>query len=548
VTLTSGQPKLPLRLGRYEVGATLAGGGMARVLVGRTWNDDGSERLVALKVIHDSLEDQEEFVHMFLDEGRLLSRIVHPNVVRTLEVGVNGSVRYIAMELLLGRSLFDVWELGDRTGKRLPVDLAAYVCAEVAAGLQAAHELCGDDGETLHLVHRDVNPSNIILTFAGEVKLIDFGLAKSRGQRTKSQTGIVKGKLPYLAPEQVHMEPIDRRVDVFSLGATLWEITTGKRLFKRESDLDTLRAVRDGTVPAPSSVDPTYPAELEAIVLKALARDPNDRFPTAVAMGEALRAFAEQRGLGDPVPRLVAFLGDAFPGEQAAQSQRTHAPRSVPPPSLEPRAEGADKVDPRAIPAPPPPDPDEEPIPLSSSLLGELPDDDSQPGPLTPTVTVPPPLVIRDPASGVGDQGSGIRDQGSGIRDQRAGGRDPEPKAEEPAKKAEEPQKAPEPAKTAAEPAKKADPKEPSKKAEESPKRADEPAKKADAHAKKADAPAKEADARLDEKPSKSAAERATKAEPVAPPFRPGESVAPLAIVVLVVAGLVAALAVALAK
>ena len=124
MTLTSGQPKLPLRLGRYEVGATLAGGGMARVLVGRTWNDDGSEQLVALKVIHDSLEDQEEFVHMFLDEGRLLSRIVHPNVVQTLEVGVNGSMRYIAMELLLGRSLFDVWELGDRTGKRLPVDLA----------------------------------------------------------------------------------------------------------------------------------------------------------------------------------------------------------------------------------------------------------------------------------------------------------------------------------------------------------------------------------------------------------------------------------------
>ncbi|MBL8609830.1 MAG: protein kinase [Myxococcales bacterium] len=383
MTLVSGLPKLPLRLGRYEVGATLAGGGMARVLVGRTWNDDGSERLVALKVIHDSLEDQEEFVHMFLDEGRLLSRIVHPNVVRTLEVGVNGSVRYIAMELLQGRSLFDVWELGDRTGRRLPVELAAWVCAEVAAGLHAAHELTGDDGESLGLVHRDVNPSNIILTFEGEVKLIDFGLAKSRGQRTKSQAGIVKGKLPYLSPEQTHMEPIDRRVDVFSLGATLWELTTGKRLFKRESDVDTLRAVRDGSVPEPKGIVADYPEALQAVVLKALARAPDDRFATAADFGAALAATVSEAPAALRA-RLVAFLAEAFPGEQAAQSQRTHAPRSVPPPSLggapEPAATRREAEE-------------EEPVPLSSSLLGELPDDESEPAP-SPRAA-PPPLVKR---------------------------------------------------------------------------------------------------------------------------------------------------------
>lgn len=512
VTLVSGLPKLPLRLGRYEVGATLAGGGMARVLVGRTWNDDGSERLVALKVIHDSLEDQEEFVHMFLDEGRLLSRIVHPNVVRTLEVGVNGSVRYIAMELLQGRSLFDVWELGDRTGRRLPVDLAAWVCAEVAAGLHAAHELTGDDGESLGLVHRDVNPSNIILTFEGEVKLIDFGLAKSRGQRTKSQAGIVKGKLPYLSPEQTHMEPIDRRVDVFSLGATLWELTTGKRLFKRESDVDTLRAVRDGHVPEPKGIVADYPDALQAVVLKALARAPGDRFATAAELGAALAATVSEEP-GALRARLVAFLTEAFPGEQAAQSQRTHAPRSVPPPSLGGAPEPAARVE------------DDEPVPLSSSLLGDLPDDESNPAP-TPRAA-PPPLVKRAtlPPEGEGSLPVASEAATAPAKEEAAAPANEEAAAPE----ADSPARAPK----AAEAAPKA--------AEAAPKAAasedTEPKVKKRAKTKTADA---EPEARPEAKPEGGRAE--------GPAFSPSGSVGALAVVLLVAAALLGAAWVALAK
>lgn len=202
---------------------------MATVYMGRAKDESGKERVAAIKVIRHEMTRNENVVQMFIDEATLLARLSHPNISRTLEHGVTGDRHFIAMELLIGRTLFDVWEALVARKLSLRLDVAAWICARVAHALHYAHELTDERGTPLDVIHRDVNPSNIFLTYDGDVKLFDFGLAKTVGRRAKSAEGIVKGKLPYLAPEQVMQFPYDRRADIFMLGTTLWELVTMRR-------------------------------------------------------------------------------------------------------------------------------------------------------------------------------------------------------------------------------------------------------------------------------------------------------------------------------
>ena len=381
----------PKQLGKYEVGAKIGGGGMASVYIGRTTLDDGTEERVALKVIRDELAHDEQFKSMFIDEAKILAQLSHPNVIKTLEYGVTGHHRFIAMELLSGRTYSDVWELLVVKGERLSPTLAAWLCARVAEGLHHAHELVDDVGQPLGVIHRDVNPGNIFLTHGGDVKLIDFGLAKARVRLSKSADGIVKGKIPYLAPEQAHGRPIDRRIDVYALGATLWESVTMKRLFKRDTDVDTLRAIREAKVPDVRTMIEGFPADLWYIIEKSLREDRDARYETADELRKELDEF-----VGDDAHRaaqmkeeLSALLTGLFPGQEARQARWEEAATSVrmpmhtmPPPAPVPIAstsmlENAEASDseiepmPESVtgdailiePSPPPPPPPPRPVP-----------------------------------------------------------------------------------------------------------------------------------------------------------------------------------------
>jgi serine/threonine protein kinase len=333
----------PKRLGPYEVVVKIAGGGMATVYLGRARDESGAERLAAVKVMRHELRNDAHFVQMFLDEARMLSRMSHANIAATYEYGTDEEQHFIAMELLLGRTLLEVWNACKERKVALRTDHAAWIAARVADALHHAHELVDEAGAPLHVVHRDVNPSNVFLTFDGEVKLFDFGLAKSRG-RAASRAGIVKGKLPYLSPEQVAQIPLDRRSDIYMLGTTLWEMTTMRRLFMRKEDSETLMAVRAGLVPDPRATVPTYPEDLWAIVRRALARDRDERYATAEQLARDLDAFvAGQRGGGEQDMALLsgAILDALFPGEREkraswlrrAKTQRPTERGTMPPPA-----------------------------------------------------------------------------------------------------------------------------------------------------------------------------------------------------------------------
>jgi serine/threonine-protein kinase len=277
-------------------------------------------QVVALKIVRHDVRMDERMLKMFLEEGKLIARLVHPNIVRTLEVGGDGEQDYIAMELMLGKTFAAIHDAMFARDLRLNAEIAAWAAARVADALHYAHELTDEHGRPLGLVHRDVNPANIFATFNGEVKLFDFGLAKmTAGERSGSQ--LLAGKVSYLSPEQIMQMPLDRRSDIFSLGTTLWELLTGRRLFRRESDLETVRAVQLGPIPDPRAVAPEVPEELARIAKTALERNREHRYPTAAHLARDLDAFVFTRtSPNDVTARLAQLVDTLFPGEQRRQS------------------------------------------------------------------------------------------------------------------------------------------------------------------------------------------------------------------------------------
>jgi serine/threonine-protein kinase len=300
-------------LGRYEIAGQLAMGGMAEILLGRLLGPSGFERAVVIKRVLPHLSQHSAFVSMFVDEARIASRIHHPNVVHVEELVSDQNELYLVMEYLEGEPVSALLRRTTVRNRELDAYLATYVVAEACAGLHAAHELTDADGARLHLVHRDVSPQNIFLTYGGSVKVLDFGIAKAADRITQTEAGVLKGKFEYMSPEQCLGRRLDRRSDVFGLGVVLFEMLTRVRLFKRASQVATIRAVVDDAIPRPSELAPGLHPKLDAVCARALSREPEDRFASAAEMRRELLDAARAMG-GDPMPEaaLSRFMQELF--------------------------------------------------------------------------------------------------------------------------------------------------------------------------------------------------------------------------------------------
>lgn len=305
------------RLGRYRLFFEIASGGMATVYLARTDGYSGFDKMVALKRIHPHLAKEKSFVEMFLDEARIAARINHPNVCGVFDFGETNGQYYIAMEYLAGeplsRVLKAIWHRPEIKDSPKLYAYAARIVADSCEGLHAAHDLRDASGEFLNVVHRDVSPHNLFLTYDGSVRVVDFGIASARNRLHHTSAGEVKGKFAYMAPEQLRGKGVDRRADVWSLGVVLWEMTTMKRLFRRKTEMETIFAVASEAIPRASSVRPQIPAELDDIIAKALTREPEQRYQNARELGKDLLKFLSRSGEVIGPADLAEWMENLFP-------------------------------------------------------------------------------------------------------------------------------------------------------------------------------------------------------------------------------------------
>ena len=281
------------RFGKYKLDTRLAVGGMAEVFLARQTGPAGFEKQLVVKRILPQFAGDESFVEMFLDEGRLAAQLAHPNIVQIFELGEAEGSYYIAMEHIHGESLADLMDRAVELRVSFPHHYVARIVASVCAGLDYVHHFADVRGNPLGLVHRDVSPDNVLVSYNGAVKMIDFGVAKAITNRTKTQSGTVKGKFCYMSPEQIMGQEIDGRADVFGVGILLYEATTGTKPFGDDNGLLTVSAIINDTPRSPRSLRPDYPVELEAIVLKALEKDPERRYARAREMQRDLEHFIQ---------------------------------------------------------------------------------------------------------------------------------------------------------------------------------------------------------------------------------------------------------------
>lgn len=315
--------------GPYELLERINVGGMAEIVKARALSLPG-EPVVAVKRILPHLVEDAQFVTMFLDESRMLSGLHHPHVIRTLDVGTVDGGPYLALEFVHGKDARHLFHWSRSAGEPLPVPLACYVVARVLDGLDCAHQHRNAQGDLLGLVHRDVSLQNILLSYEGDVKITDFGIARSAGNESQTQAGVVKGKFGYMAPEQIRSQPLDLRSDIFAAGICLHELLTTERLFTGESDFAAIERVRNVSIQPPSQFNRDVPSALESIVMKALAKRPRDRFQTAGEMRDALLQFLSTCPGTFGAQELGSYLQRAF-----LQSS-THRPDPVDDTQVEP--------------------------------------------------------------------------------------------------------------------------------------------------------------------------------------------------------------------
>ncbi len=281
----------PVSFGKYVLLERISVGGMAEVFKAKYSGVEGFQKILAVKRILPSLTDDGEFIRMFIDEAKIAGQLNHANICQIYELGKINRHHFIAMEYIWGKDLLQILNRYKKLNQNMPFSQACYVLGKACEALDYAHKKRDPRGRSMNIIHRDVTPQNILVSYEGEVKLIDFGIAKARDRSAKTAAGVLKGKFGYMSPEQVRGLPLDRRSDIFSLGILLFETTTGRRLFDGETDFVVLEKVRNGEVPRPSKINPQIPRKLEEIILKALQLDPDDRYQWAGELHQALQGF-----------------------------------------------------------------------------------------------------------------------------------------------------------------------------------------------------------------------------------------------------------------
>jgi serine/threonine protein kinase len=297
--------------GRYVLLERVATGGMAEVFRAKRRGVEGFEKVVAVKRILPHLSSNKDFLDMFVDEAKIVASLSHPNIAQIFDLGKIDDSYYIAMEFVEGHDLRSILTRARARGTLLGVDLAALIAAKVGAALEYAHRHRDDQGNELRIVHRDVSPQNILVSNEGEVKLVDFGIARAASKASHTDSGSLRGKLLYMSPEQAWGKSLDNRSDIFSLGGVFFEALTGHPLFSGNSEMSILERVREARFLTPSSLNPAVPIELEAVVTRALQKDPNERYQDAAEMLRDLDTYLRRRPAVGP-NELARFIGRLF--------------------------------------------------------------------------------------------------------------------------------------------------------------------------------------------------------------------------------------------
>ncbi len=371
-----------IRFGKYDLLERVNVGGMAEVWRARARGIEGFEKAFAIKRILATIAEDAEFVAMFIDEAKIAGQLTHANIAQIHDLGIIDGSYFIAMEFVAGRDLRALFDRARKRKEFVPVPLACYCVSRVCDALDYAHSKKDAQGHDLHIVHRDVSPQNVLVSFEGEVKLIDFGIAKAASKATQTQAGILKGKFAYMSPEQVQGLPLDGRSDIFALGTVLYELLAGVRLFPGENDFGTLENVRRMRIQPPSVLNDKLPRALDSIVLKALARDLDQRYRTAAELGADLQRFlALQETVFGPRD-LAAYMRSTFAEDVAKERSKAAQRAAPPPPAMAPaKPEGAAAT----------------PIPESPTTLRPLP---APPEPAIEAATTLRPFPAPVPAAG----------------------------------------------------------------------------------------------------------------------------------------------------
>ncbi len=319
----------PIPFGKYVLLERISVGGMAEVFKAKSFGVEGFEKILAIKRILPSMAEDADFIEMFIDEAKICGQLNHANICQIFELGRVDDSHFIAMEYVWGKDVLQIQNRFRKLRQTMKPEMAAFIAAKLCEGLDYAHKKKDAAGRPLGIIHRDVSPQNILISYDGELKIIDFGIAKAASRSSKTQAGVLKGKFGYMSPEQVRGLPLDRRSDVFAIGTILYELLTADRLFMGESDFETLEKVRNVDVPSVTSINKNVPAELERIINKALARDVDERFQWANEMQEALHAFLLTREPMYTAKHLSTWMREQFALEMKREQQILDEQRKI---------------------------------------------------------------------------------------------------------------------------------------------------------------------------------------------------------------------------